>query len=94
MTEIVTGPVATRTFAQEIDNTLRTTGAGILISGLFFKPAPPRGVGMRCVAPDVYSYAEVSVTTTSLTVTPKDSTGRIVNDITGQPCTAVVIEAR
>ncbi|HEU5280095.1 MAG TPA: alkaline phosphatase D family protein [Gaiellaceae bacterium] len=94
ITEVVTGPVATRTFAREIDNTLGTTGAGILISGLFFKPPAPRGVGMSCVSPDVYSYAEVSVTETTLTVTPKDSQGRIVTDITGQPCTPVVIQSR
>ena len=94
ITEVVTGPVATRTFAKEIDAAVGTTSAGILISGLFFKPAPPRGVGMRCVSPDVYSYAEVSVTSSTLTVTPKDATGRIVTDITGQPCTPVVIQAR
>jgi alkaline phosphatase D len=93
-TEVVTGPAATRTFAKEIDNMLGTNGAGILISGLFFKPAPPRGLGMECVSPDVYSYAEVSVTGSTLTVTPKDEAGRIVTDITGQPCTAVVIRAR
>jgi alkaline phosphatase D len=94
ITEVVTGPVATRTFAKEIDAAVGTTSAGILISGLFFKPAPPRGVGMRCVSPDVYSYSEVSVTSSTLTVTPKDATGRIVTDITGQPCTPVVIQAR
>jgi alkaline phosphatase D len=94
ITEVVTGPVATRTFTKEIDNTLGTNGAGILISGLFFKPAPPRGVGMRCVSPDVYSYSEVSVTGSTLTVTPKDAAGRIVTDTTGQPCTPVVIQAR
>jgi len=74
ITEVVTGPVATRTFAKEIDAAVGTTSAGILISGLFFKPAPPRGVGMRCVSPDVYSYSEVSVTSSTLTVTPKDAT--------------------
>lgn len=37
-------------------------GAGLLITGLFFTPAPPRGIGMQCAAPDVYSYAEVEVT--------------------------------
>ncbi|MGZ8691375.1 MAG: alkaline phosphatase D family protein [Gaiellaceae bacterium] len=94
ITEVVTGPVATRTFAKEIDAAVGTTSAGILISGLFFKPAPPRGVGMRCVSPDVYSYSEVSVTSSTLTVTPKDATGRIVTDITGQLCTPVVIQAR
>jgi phosphodiesterase/alkaline phosphatase D-like protein len=94
ITEVVTGPVATRPFAKEIDNILGTNGAGILISGLFFKPAPPRGVGMRCVAPEVYSYAEVSVSAWTLTITPKDTAGRIVTDITGQPCTPIVIQAR
>jgi hypothetical protein len=37
---------------------------------------------------------EVAVTSATLTVTPKDASGRIVNDITGQPCTPVVIQAR
>jgi hypothetical protein len=64
------------------------------ISGLFFKPAPPRGLGMSCVSPDTYSYGEVAVTSQTLTVTPKDAQGRIINDITGQPCTPLVIQAR
>jgi hypothetical protein len=86
--------VATRTFAKEIDTAVGSPGAGVVISGLFFKPAPPRGVGMRCVAPDVYGYAEVSVISTTLTVTPKDAAGNIVNDVSGQPCAPVVIAAR
>jgi hypothetical protein len=82
------------TFAKEIDNEVGTNGAGILISGLFFKPAPPRGVGMQCVSPDTYSYAEVVVTGQALTVTPKDVQGRIVNDVRGQPCSPLVVQAR
>jgi len=93
ITEVVTGPVATMTFAKEIDGAVGSSGAGILISGLFFKPAPPRGVGMRCVSPDTYSYGEVVVTTSRLTITPKDAQGQPVKDVTGQPCEPVVIQA-
>jgi alkaline phosphatase D len=92
--DVVTGPVATRTFAKEIDATVGSSGAGILISGLFFKPAPPRGIGMPCASPDTYSYAEVVATSQTLTVTPKDAQGHIVNDVTGQPCSPLVLQAR
>ena len=59
--EVVTGPVATNTFAKEIDSTLGQRGAGTAIGALFFKPAPPNGMGMRCAALDTYSYAQVTV---------------------------------
>ncbi|TMK61884.1 MAG: hypothetical protein E6G60_10155 [Actinobacteria bacterium] len=93
ITEVITGPVATKTFADEIDAVTGKPGSGILVSGLFFRPAPPRGVGMRCVAPKVYSYAEVSVTTTTLTVTEKDAAGHVVTDVAGQPCPPVVMQS-
>ena len=94
ITEVITGPVAAMTFAKEIDSVTRSPGSGVLISGLFFKPAPLRGVGMRCVAPDVFSYAEVSVTSSTLTVTSKDAGGHVVTDVTGQPCPPVVLHAQ
>jgi alkaline phosphatase D len=94
ITEVVTGPVATTTFAKVIDGAVGSRGAGQLISGLFFKPAPPRGVGMQCVSPDTYSYVEVVVTAQTLTITPKDAQGHVVTDVTGQPCQPVVIQAR
>ena len=47
--EVVTGPVATNTFAKEIDATLGQKGAGIAIGALFFKPQPPNG--SACAAP-------------------------------------------
>jgi alkaline phosphatase D len=78
--EFVTGPVATGTFADEIDETLGRRGRGKLVNDAFFKPAPPDGVGMRCSNPDVYSYAQVTVTSTTLTVVAKDLDGRVVRD--------------
>lgn len=91
ITEVVTGPVATATFAREIDRALRVPGAGRLVGLLFLKPPPPRGIGMRCVALDVYSYAQVEATPSRLTVTLKDLQGQPVVDVTGRPCPPVVV---
>jgi alkaline phosphatase D len=93
ITEVITGPVATRTFAKEIDAVTGSPGSGTLISQLFFKRQPPFGVGMRCVAPDTYSYAEVAVTATTLTVTPKDKDGHTVTELDGRPCAPVVLRS-
>ena len=72
MWEVVTGPVATNTQNVEVDRTLGKKGLGSAIVALFYKPAPPLGVGMKCASADVYSYAEVKVTAAAITVTPKD----------------------
>jgi len=92
--EVVTGPVATNTFAREIDGFLGQRGAGTAIGALFFKPPPPNGMGMRCAALDTYSYAQVSVTARRLTVTLKDARGRPVREATGLPCAPLVLTAR
>jgi alkaline phosphatase D len=92
--EVVTGPVATNTFAKEIDAYLGQKGAGTAIGALFFKPPPPNGMGMRCAALDTYSYAEVAVTAKLLTVAPKDAKGRPVREATGAACAPLVLSAR
>ena len=84
--EVVTGPVATNTQNVEVDRTLGKKGLGSAIVALFYKPAPPLGVGMKCASGDVYSYAEVRVTGAAITVTPKDQAGRIVREETGAVC--------
>ena len=56
--EVVTGPVATNT-QQGGGRVPRPQRDGVGVVALFFKPPPPRGVGMTCASPDVYSYAEV-----------------------------------
>ncbi len=93
ISEVVTGPVATNTYAKEIDGFLGSPGAGALVSGLFFKPPPPRGLGLRCAGTDQYGYAQVSVTGTTLTVTPKTASGGNVLDATGLPCGRLVVRA-
>lgn len=94
MWEVVTGPVATNTFAKEIDGFLGQKGAGTAIGALFFKPAPPNGMGMRCAALDTYSYAQVSVTARRLTVALKDAKGQPVREATGVECAPLVLTAR
>jgi len=85
--EVVTGPVATNTQNAEVDEVLGQAGSGTAIASLFYKPAPPLGVGMACASGNVYSYAEVKVTGTAITVTPKDAQGRLVREETGVPLT-------
>jgi alkaline phosphatase D len=92
--EVVTGPVATNTFAKEIDSTLGQRGAGTAIGALFFKPAPPNGMGMRCAALDTYGYAQVTVTAGRLTVAMKDAKGQLVREATGVACAPLVLTAR
>ena len=92
--EVVTGPVATNTQNREVDETLGRAGMGSAIVALFYKPLPPRGVGMACSSGNVYSYAEVRVTGRTLTVTPKDQRGRLVREETGGACGPFVFNAK
>jgi alkaline phosphatase D len=91
--EMVTGPVATGTFAKEIDG-VSGPGSGAVITALFLKPQPPRGVGFTCANTDTYSYVQVHVTASALTITPKDGQGQLVKDAGLGPCGPFVIPAR
>jgi alkaline phosphatase D len=91
--EVVTGPVATNTYAREIDSFLGAPGFGAIVTGAFFKPQPPRGLGLRCVQTDAYGYAQVTVTPTTLTVQPRTASGGVVADATGSPCAPLVLRA-
>jgi hypothetical protein len=51
-------------------------------------------MGMRCAALHTYSYAQVTVTARRLTVAPKDSRGRPVQEATGVACAPLVLTAR
>lgn len=80
ITEVATGPIATKTFAGEINGTTGKPGSAGLLRALFFNAPPPTGVGMRCSGLDQFSYAEVSVTKSRLTVQLKDIEGKPVQN--------------
>jgi alkaline phosphatase D len=94
MNEMVTGPVATQTFAKEIDQATGKPGSGDQVTNLFFKQPPPNGPGMVCASTDVYSYTEVKVTSQAVTLTPKDLNGKPVKEKSGAPCGPFTIPAK
>jgi hypothetical protein len=55
--------------------TVGIPGAANLVDNLFFEPQPPSGLGMQCSGIDQFSYGEVAVSSTQLTITPKDIDG-------------------
>jgi len=73
--DVTVGPAATANFATEINQATGLPTAGALVDAAFFEPQPPAGVGMRCSILDQFSYGEVSVNSSKLTVTPKNING-------------------
>ncbi len=93
MMEFATGPAATQTYGNEFDLATNTKGTGDLARNLFLKPAPPDGVGLDCANVDVYSYAQVSVSSKALKVAMKDIHGRPVKD-GNSPCGPFTVAAK
>jgi phosphodiesterase/alkaline phosphatase D-like protein len=92
--DFVIGPVGTNTFWAEINDVTGRQDSGQLLSQAFFKPPPPDGVGMSCAQGDVYSYAQVRVTGSRLTIQYLDQNGDTVLDVNGQPCGPYTIPAQ
>ena len=93
--DITTGPVATKSFSKEIDESTGSQGSGTLATSAFLKPPPPAGVGMSCASTDVFSYGEVEATSGRLTVTLKDANGKpVVDSGTNQPCAPIVLSKK
>lgn len=80
MDELIAGPVATQTFADEFTDVTGNPGAIDLFASVIVKPQPPDGLGSPCFNPDVFSYAQVKATNTAFTVSAKDMNGRVVTD--------------
>jgi phosphodiesterase/alkaline phosphatase D-like protein len=79
--DFITGPVATKPFDQEIDDTTGSPGSGHLVGQFFFKPPPASGgVGMECVQGNLNSYIEVTVNSGSLKIDYKNEAGGPVKD--------------
>jgi alkaline phosphatase D len=86
--DFIIGPVATKNFFGEIDDTTGISGSGMQIANLFFKPV----VNMNCAQGGVNSYAEVTVSGSTLRVDYKDENGDVVKDIDGTtPCGPYVL---
>jgi alkaline phosphatase D len=99
ITEVTTGPVATKTYAGEINGAVGSPSAATSIRAFFFNSQPPTGVGMQCSGLDQFSYAEVSVAKTALTVNLKDIEGKAVQNTAdrgkpGEACPPIVIPAK
>jgi alkaline phosphatase D len=84
--DVVTGPVALKTFAVDTDLKTGRPGASAYIRS-FLKAPPPLGLGLQCVALDTYSYAQVTATSKALTIALKDDKGRTLKETpTGPAC--------
>jgi phosphodiesterase/alkaline phosphatase D-like protein len=99
ITEVTTGPVATKTYAGEINGSVGSASAANSIRTIFFNPPPPAGVGMTCSGLDEFSYAQVSVNATALTVNLKNIEGKPVLNTAdrtkpGEACAPIVIPAK
>ncbi len=89
--DVTVGPAATANFAIEIDNATGVPGGAGLIDNVFFEPQPPAGLGMQCSILDQFSYGEVSVTSSKLTITPKNIDGVPQTSDDG-PCGPIVLD--
>ncbi len=83
--DVTVGPVATANFALEIDQTTGQQNSGALVDTAFLTPPPPGGIGMQCSVLDQFSYGQVKVTSSRLTITPKNIDGQPIAD-NGRPC--------
>jgi alkaline phosphatase D len=91
ITEITTGPAGTDTFKDDINDDTGNSSAGDLANTFFLRQPPPNGPGIQCSNLDVFSYGQVKVTSSRLTVQLKDSNGKTVTDPDGKPCGPYVL---
>jgi len=89
--DVTVGPVATKNFTHEIEDTTGQPGSAAAVDLAFFTPPPPGGVGMQCSVIDQFSYGHVTVTGNRLTVTPKDISGKPQMD-GAKPCGPFVLD--
>jgi hypothetical protein len=88
--DVTVGPVATANFGLEIDQVTGRPGSGAIADEAFFTPPPPGGLGMQCSIVDQFSYGQVRVTGSRLTVTPKGIDGSPQRD-GARPCGPFVL---
>jgi phosphodiesterase/alkaline phosphatase D-like protein len=100
--EATTGPVATKTLNRQINKTLgqdESTGtAGTFADGAFFQQRVEfGGFGMQCSAINTFSYGQVTVTSSRLTIQLKNQNRQPLREDTGSNrpvCPTIVLNAR
>jgi phosphodiesterase/alkaline phosphatase D-like protein len=91
--EVITGPVALKTFA--VDTNLKTGFAGAARAvGRYFTTPRPTGLGLSCAALDVYSYVQVRVTSRRVVVAPRDAARQPVREFSGRACKPLRVRFR
>jgi phosphodiesterase/alkaline phosphatase D-like protein len=98
--DVSTGPVATMTYKREINGATGgdpgTGSSAGLIDSAFFTPPPPAGVGMTCSAINVFSYGQVTVSSSKLVIQAKDQNGQPVREEEGSkpPCPTITLNKK
>ncbi len=92
--EVTSGPSGTDTFKQDIEDDTQNPNAGDLANNFFLRRPPPDGPGVQCSNIDVFSYGQVKVTRSAITIQLKDAAGRTVTDPDGKPCGPYVVSKR
>jgi alkaline phosphatase D len=92
--EVTSGPSGTDTFKDDIEDDTNNSSAGDLANNFFLRQQPPNGPGIRCSNIDVFSYGQVSVTSSKLTIALKDAAGKTVKDPDGKDCGPYVVARR
>ena len=87
ITDVTVGPVATMTFKREINQAVgqdpATGSAAGALDSIFLTPPPDAGLGMSCSVIDTFSYGQVTVTSSKLTVQIKDQNRNTVREEEG-----------
>jgi len=106
ISEATVGPIATMNYGEEMDAATGTPDVGNLIQQVFLKaPAPPGagvfgpGMGMQCASTDQFSFGQVSVGPTQLTIDFYDGSGNQTTEFAGDSnpraaCASLVIPKR
>ncbi|MFN8126728.1 MAG: alkaline phosphatase D family protein [Candidatus Nanopelagicales bacterium] len=93
--EVTVGPAATGTRQVIWDRYFRNAPGkptDIIARDLLLAPEADGGLGMSCAQLNAYSYATVEVTSSRLTITPRDTAGQPLVSAQGAPCEPLVVD--
>src|SRR5215210_6881622 len=92
--EVTSGPSGTDSFKDDINDDTGNPQVADLANTFFLRQQPPNGPGIQCSNLDVFSYGQVTVTSSTLTIQLKDASGKTVTDPDGKPCGPYVVNRR